>query len=64
MRSKPKSQNQEPRPLTHKYNVGTAFERIARNMLGPFPESERGNRYLLISMAYFTTWLGVYAIPN
>ena len=44
----------------HQYNVGARFERIA----GPFPESDRGSRYLLVGMDYFTKWLEVYAILN
>jgi transposase InsO family protein len=48
----------------HHYNVGAPFERIAVDIAGPFPESDRGNRYLLVAMDYFTKWLEVYAIPN
>jgi hypothetical protein len=47
----------------HQY-VGAPFERIAIDITGPFPESDRGNRYLLIAMDYFTKWPEVYAIPN
>jgi len=48
----------------HQYNVGAPFERIAIDIAGPFPESDRGNRYLLVAMDYFTKWPEVYAIPN
>jgi hypothetical protein len=48
----------------HQYNDGTPFERVAVEIAGPFPESDRGNRYLLIAMDYFTKWPEVYAIPN
>jgi len=48
----------------HQYNVGAPFERIAINIAGPFPDSDKGNRYLLIAMNYFTKWPEVYAIPN
>jgi hypothetical protein len=44
--------------------IGAPFERIAIDIAGPFPESDRGNRYLLIAMDYFTKWPEVYAIPN
>jgi hypothetical protein len=30
----------------------------------PFPRSDQGNRYILISMDYFTKWQEAYAIPN
>ena len=48
----------------YQYNVGAPFERIAINIAGPFPDSDKGNRYLLIAMNYFTKWPEVYAIPN
>ena len=48
----------------HQYNVGAPFERVAVDIAGPFPESDRGNRYLLVAMDYFTKWPEVYAIPN
>jgi hypothetical protein len=42
------------------------FKRIAINIAAPFPQSDRGNRYLLIVMDYFTNnkWLKVNVIPN
>jgi hypothetical protein len=42
------------RGLMHQYNVGAPFERIAIDIAGPFLESDRGNRYLLIAIDYFT----------
>jgi hypothetical protein len=48
----------------HQYNVGAPFERIAIDIAGLFPESDKGNRYLLVAMHYFTKWPEVYAIPN
>jgi hypothetical protein len=48
----------------HQYNVGAPFERIAIDVAGPFPRSDKGNRYLLIAMEYFTKWPEVYPIPN
>ena len=30
------------------YNVGAHVERVAMDILGPLPESESGNRYLLL----------------
>jgi hypothetical protein len=46
------------------YNVGAPFERITIDIAGPFPRSDQGNRYLLITMEYFTKWPEAYAIHN
>jgi hypothetical protein len=48
----------------HQYNVGAPFERVAIDIAGPFPRSDRGNRYLLIIMDYFTKCPEVYPIPD
>jgi hypothetical protein len=46
------------------YNVGAPFERIAIDVAGPFPWNNQGNRYLLITVDYFTKWPEAYTIPN
>jgi hypothetical protein len=48
----------------HQCTVGALFKKIVINVVGPFPWSNEGNRYLLIIMDYFTKWPEVYAIPN
>jgi hypothetical protein len=52
------------RGVMHQYNVGPPFERIVIDITGPFPERDRGNRYFLVAMDYFTKWPEVNAIPN
>ncbi|GBL63149.1 Retrovirus-related Pol polyprotein from transposon 297, partial [Araneus ventricosus] len=37
-----------------RYNVGAPFERMALDILGPFPVTTKGNRYVLVLMDYFT----------
>jgi hypothetical protein len=46
------------------YNVGAPFESITTDVAGPFPQSNQGNRYLLIATNYFIKWPNAYAIPN
>lgn len=43
---------------------GAPFERIALDILGPLPESYRGNKYILVVSDYFTKWVESYGIPN
>ena len=37
---------------------------VATDIMGPLPESESGNQYVLVASDYFTRWVEVYAIPN
>jgi len=46
------------------YNVGLPFERLAIDIAGPFPETNRGNKYILVAIDYFSKWHEVFAIPN
>lgn len=45
-------------------NSGAPFERVAVDILGPLPETERGKRYILVVMDYFTKWPEAIAIPD
>jgi hypothetical protein len=45
----------------HLYSLGATFQRIAIHAAGPFPHTDHGNRYLLITMDYFTKWPEAYA---
>lgn len=46
------------------YRVGVPMERVALDIMVNFPESPRGNRYVLVITDYFTRWAEAYPIPN
>ena len=40
------------------------MERVAVDVVGPLPRSNRGNRYVLTAIDYFSKWPEAYAIPD
>lgn len=40
------------------------MERIALDILGPLPESTRGNKYILVLIDCFNKWTEAIAIPD
>eukprot|EP00731_Ephydatia_muelleri_P023718 Em0015g1301a len=44
--------------------AGSPMQIVAVDIMGPFPETKDGNRYVLVASDYFTRWVEVYAIPN
>lgn len=59
-----KRPNRTPRAPLVSFNAGAPMDRVATDILGPFPVSERGNRYILVVGDLFTKWIEAYAIPD
>ncbi len=39
-------------------------QRLGIDFVGPFPQSRRGNRYLLVLVDFFTKWAEAIPLPN
>lgn len=46
------------------YNVGTPFQRVQMDILGPLPSTSSGNRYLLVFVDCFTKWVEAFPLKN
>ena len=44
--------------------AGYPMQIIAADIMGPLPESEAGNSYILVVGDYFTRWMEAFPIPN
>ena len=61
---KRKRPTRTPRAPLVLFPVSEPLERIALDILGPLPETERGNKFVLVLSDYFTKWTEAYAIKN
>ena len=52
------------RAALQQYIVAGPMERVALDVLGPLPETDRGNKLILVVADYFTKWVEAFALPN
>ena len=45
-------------------SVSEPFEIVGVDVVGPFPESTKGNKYLIVFTDHFTKWPEAFATPN
>ena len=41
-----------------------SLPRTAIDLMGPYPESEKGNKYILVIVDSFSKWMEAYPVPN
>ena len=61
---KRKPPNPKRRAQLTQVPVGAPMERLAVDVMGPLPRSDKGNRYVLVVCDYFTKWTEAFAMPN
>ena len=59
-----KRPHKTPRAHLEDYRVGAPMDRLVTDILGPFPISDNGNKYILLVGDQFTKWMEAYAIPD
>ena len=57
----PSSKGKSPLQI---YNVGTPFQRVQMDILGPLPRTSSGNKYLLVIVDCFTKWVEAFPVRN
>ena len=46
------------------YHAGFPMERVHIDLLGPFPDSQSGNKYVFMIIDQFTKWVECYPLPD
>ena len=62
--NKNKKPKTKPRAGLGSYRTGAQMERVHMDMLGPFSESEDGNKYILLMVDQFPKWVEIHAVPD
>jgi hypothetical protein len=52
------------RPELHPIPVSDVWKRIGIDLIGPLPESEKGNKYIITATDYFSKWPEAAALPD
>jgi hypothetical protein len=61
--SRKKGQYRKPPGFLELTQVEKPWDRVGMDILGPFPVSSRGNRYIIVAVDYVTKWAEAVALP-
>jgi len=59
-----KPSNKRPRAPIGDMRVGAPLDRLCIDVVGPFPVSDKGNRYILVVCDSFTKWAEAFPMPD
>jgi len=59
-----KAPNRYPKAPLGTIPVGAPMDRLFTDLLGPLPETPRGNKYILVVTDHFTKWVEIFAVPD
>lgn len=51
----------KPKAPMKLYSIGVPMERMAIDVTGPFPRTQKGNKYIVVISDYFTKWTQAFA---
>ena len=54
----------KPKAPMKQYNVGAPLERVAVDIMGPFPRTPNGNKYIMVVGDYFSKWMQAFTIKQ
>lgn len=61
---KNKKPYRSPRAELGQMTVGAPLDRLSTDILGPLPETPRGNKYILTATDHFSNWVEIIPIPD
>ena len=59
-----KQPNQNPRGSMGDMRTGAPMNRIAADLIGPLPETLRGNKFILVVTDHFSKWAEAFPVQN
>lgn len=62
--SRMKHSYRKPRVALGDMRVGAPLDRISIDLVGPLPETPRGNQHILVLTDHFSKWAEAYPVPD